>query len=340
MNKDLMILLVEAMSVYFCVLWTHSLKERAGLGPFYALLGGVTAIMSWVTDAGVKVEIAGITFMVGSTVFYTSLLLGVFVVYVFEGPRVTRIAILTVAGVSSLVPLVAASLHLQAQISGLPTLVQVPMPSLRINVASVLATVLDLIFLAMAWEYLGKPILRMHLWLRSFLTLLGVMWLDVVLFATGAFLGTSQYTSIMTGTLVSRLLISIFACPFLYLYLCWRNRKIGMGFENRPVLTILKELSEVRTELSLAQREIETRKKVEREKEALIQDLQRAISEIKVLRGFLPICAHCKKVRDDEGYWQQIESYIQQHSDAVFSHSVCPDCLRSLYPDFSKQGKD
>ncbi|MEW6221544.1 MAG: hypothetical protein AB1634_18705, partial [Thermodesulfobacteriota bacterium] len=100
MKNDLLVLLLEAMVVYFLVLWTHSLRHRFGPVHFYALMGGITAVMSWVTDAGLQVEVAGITFVVGSTVFYTSLLLGVFVVYVFDGPRATRIAISTVVGVS------------------------------------------------------------------------------------------------------------------------------------------------------------------------------------------------------------------------------------------------
>ena len=83
MEHELLILIVEAMSVYFLVLMAHSLRHRFGPVHFYALIGGITAIMSWVTDAGVGVEFGGITFVVGSTVFYTSLLLGVFVVYVF-----------------------------------------------------------------------------------------------------------------------------------------------------------------------------------------------------------------------------------------------------------------
>jgi len=56
--------------------------------------------------------------------------------------------------------------------------------------------------------------------------------------------------------------------------------------------------------------------------------------EIKILKGFLPICAACKKIRDDKGYWKQIESYIRDHSEAEFSHGICPDCAKKLYPDF------
>lgn len=61
--------------------------------------------------------------------------------------------------------------------------------------------------------------------------------------------------------------------------------------------------------------------------------LEKAQKEIKVLRGFIPICASCKKVRDDEGYWQQVESYISNHSEALFTHSLCPDCLEKWYPE-------
>ena len=107
MQLDWLILNVEALSVYLLMLGTHAMRNRLGLVIFYALLGCVTAIMSWATDAGVRVQIGPFSFMVGSTVFYTSLLLGVFVVYVFVSPRATRIAISTVSGLSVLVPLIA-----------------------------------------------------------------------------------------------------------------------------------------------------------------------------------------------------------------------------------------
>jgi uncharacterized PurR-regulated membrane protein YhhQ (DUF165 family) len=337
MKRELVILITEAMAVYGLVLSAHSFRDRAGLTYFYALLGALTVIMSWVTDAGVTVEVAGISFMVGSTVFYTSLLLGVFVVYVFDGPQATRIAIFTVAGVSVLAPLIAWILHLQLQVSGQTPIATVPMPSLRINAASVLTTIADLIFLAIAWEFLGKPKLHLQLWLRAYLTLLGVMGLDVILFAAGAFAGNPDYLDIMKGTLLSRIVISVFAFPLLYLYLDWQNKKAGIAIENRPVMSILREASQIRVELSRAQQEITRRKQVEKEKELLIQDLQLALSEVKTLRGFLPICANCHKVRDDQGYWQQIEAYIQQHSAATFTHGICPDCAKNLYPGYENE---
>jgi hypothetical protein len=62
-------------------------------------------------------------------------------------------------------------------------------------------------------------------------------------------------------------------------------------------------------------------------------ELQSAMANIKTLSGLLPICAHCKKIRDDKGYWNQIESYIRDHSDAQFSHGICQDCLKKYYFD-------
>ena len=82
-------------------------------------------------------------------------------------------------------------------------------------------------------------------------------------------------------------------------------------------------------------------KLAEGEKENLITELQKALSEVKRLSGFLPICANCMKIRDDEGYWQRIEKYIQDRSEAFFSHSICPDCARQLYPElYKRKAKD
>ena len=79
--------------------------------------------------------------------------------------------------------------------------------------------------------------------------------------------------------------------------------------------------------------EMEERKRAQIEKDNLIVELKDALRKVKTLSGFLPICASCKKIRDDSGYWNQIESYIKAHSDAEFSHSLCPECAKKLYPD-------
>jgi hypothetical protein len=71
-----------------------------------------------------------------------------------------------------------------------------------------------------------------------------------------------------------------------------------------------------------------------------IETLKNALNKVKLLSGFLPICASCKKIRDDKGYWNQIESYIRDHSEAVFSHSICPECAKELYPKLNLNMKE
>ena len=87
-------------------------------------------------------------------------------------------------------------------------------------------------------------------------------------------------------------------------------------------------------------RNITERKKAEKEKEELIFKLQKALDEINTLKGILPFCSFCKKIRDDKGYWEQVDIYISNHSDANISHSVCPECARKHYPEFKDQSEN
>jgi PAS domain S-box-containing protein len=80
-------------------------------------------------------------------------------------------------------------------------------------------------------------------------------------------------------------------------------------------------------------RDITERKRAIKEREKLIKELQSALAEVTALRGILPICTFCKKIRDDKGYWEKVDIYIHKHSQADFSHSICPECVRKHYPD-------
>lgn len=79
---------------------------------------------------------------------------------------------------------------------------------------------------------------------------------------------------------------------------------------------------------SMIARDINEQKRHQQEREQLIAELQNALAQVKSLHGLLPICASCKKVRDDQGYWTQVEVYVMNHSDAEFTHGICPDCLQ------------
>ncbi len=80
-------------------------------------------------------------------------------------------------------------------------------------------------------------------------------------------------------------------------------------------------------------RDITWKKRADKEREALINQLQESLSEIKTLRGILPLCSFCKKIRDDKGNWEQVDIYIDKHSQADITHSVCPECLKKHYPE-------
>jgi PAS domain S-box-containing protein len=82
-------------------------------------------------------------------------------------------------------------------------------------------------------------------------------------------------------------------------------------------------------------RDITERKQAEQERERLIEELKDALSKVETLSGLLPICASCKKIRDDGGYWNQVEVYVAERANVQFTHSVCPECMRKLYPQFA-----
>jgi PAS domain S-box-containing protein len=88
------------------------------------------------------------------------------------------------------------------------------------------------------------------------------------------------------------------------------------------------------------QTEILERKQLEEKQQKLIEDLKIALNNVKRLEGLLPICAKCKKVRDDKGYWEEVDAYLVEHSHVEFTHGICPECAKLLYPEFYNDKKD
>lgn len=80
-------------------------------------------------------------------------------------------------------------------------------------------------------------------------------------------------------------------------------------------------------------RDVTARKQAVDERERLVRELREALAELKTLRGILPICSHCKRIRDEAGAWSAVEAYVTKHSDASFSHGICPECFAKHYPD-------
>ena len=105
--------------------------------------------------------------------------------------------------------------------------------------------------------------------------------------------------------------------------------------KTEKALTEAHDLLELKVKERTAQleKEIQERKQTEAEKDTLVVELRKTLNEIKTLRGILPLCSYCKRIRNDKGFWEQVDVYIHQHSDADISHSLCPDCMQKYYPD-------
>ncbi len=110
------------------------------------------------------------------------------------------------------------------------------------------------------------------------------------------------------------------------------------GFVSTLRRRLRKQKNQIQKANDAINSEINERRQAQIENDKLIVELKAALGRVKTLSGLLPICTSCKKIRDDRGYWKQIETYIHDHSDAVFSHSICPECSKTLYPDLFDDG--
>ncbi len=140
------------------------------------------------------------------------------------------------------------------------------------------------------------------------------------------------------GIVAAEKLRARFDIPVIYLTAYSDDVTLSRAKATEPFAYILKpfEINMVRISIEIAL----YKHRIEKEKEKLISDLQDALSQIKRLKGLLPICAWCKKIRNDAGYWQDVESYLHEHSDVDFSHGICPECTEKYHKDFfEKRGK-
>ena len=116
-----------------------------------------------------------------------------------------------------------------------------------------------------------------------------------------------------------------------------RYQDLHMGRYWEHLLTPIAEEARRVAGLTVFSLDVTDRVEAERARERLIGELSDALSQVKTLSGLIPICAHCKRIRGDDGYWQQVEQYVEEHTDADFSHGLCNDCIRTLYPELARE---
>jgi AmiR/NasT family two-component response regulator len=123
-----------------------------------------------------------------------------------------------------------------------------------------------------------------------------------------------------------------FSVPVVYLTAYADPTTIEQAKKAEPLGYLTKPFNE--TDLRAAVEIALYKAKMEAERAELTQKLQQALDKVKVLSGLIPICASCKQVRDDKGYWQSVEKYLADHSDIDFTHGICPECAKKLYPEY------
>jgi len=106
----------------------------------------------------------------------------------------------------------------------------------------------------------------------------------------------------------------------------------------RSAVRLKQEMEKRKARECELEEEIGERERLKKKQENLIRELRSAMEKVKTLSGLLPICASCKKIRDDKGYWTQIEKYIRDHSEAEFTHGFCPECVKKLYAEMGQSG--
>jgi PAS domain S-box-containing protein len=115
------------------------------------------------------------------------------------------------------------------------------------------------------------------------------------------------------------------------------RRKDGSLYTEQNTITPVRLESGEITHFIAVKEDVTDRRRAAAEREGMIQELQAALSRVKLLSGLLPICSNCKRIRDDQGSWSQVEAYISSHSDTTFTHGICPECLHRLYPEVEQQ---
>ncbi len=313
MSETTILFLSQAIVLYVLLYVTHALRRRITIAPLYVLLGALTWIMWWVTDAGVRIELLGQFILVGSTLYFSAIIVTIFVIYLFDEPQTTRRSIAIVVGVSIVVPLTSIVIRLHSYLDPGSSLIHVPFPDIRINVASIIATVVDVVFLVVAWDFLAKKAQGLSLYLRSFITLLAVLWIDTICFGVGAFLGTDFLASHLTGNLILRFLTLLVLFPFLGLYIFLQKRRYHILDGDRTAKQVFSYISSIKTELNDTRETLEQQLQIKRqikENEQLLQTMAANYpkSSIYVIKGDLTIAfASGQALINQEGDPKQFE---------------------------------
>ena len=257
--EKLAILLVEALIALALILGGHALRHRLGKVPFHVILCTYTALLSLTIQAGSIVALGGLAFQVGPLVFLSPLLAGILALYACDGPKAMCKAVVAVGLVGLLMPAALSLLHYTEVLTGAQWPRSMQFAGLRILTAGVAATVCGLLFLTAAWEFLKRYAHKLPLFARVLMTLLGVFWLDAILFTWGAYAGGDQALPLMKGGLAGRLVLTVVFSPCVWFYLRKQQSPYEVSLRSQPVFSVIKEISKLFSLLTMNQDEVRRR---------------------------------------------------------------------------------
>ncbi len=233
------ILLFAEMIVALAVVsGVHALRRRTSLVFSYATVAWMT-LASWVTPHAAVLRIAELQFHLESSVFFSAALVGVFLLYVVDGPRAGRMGMAVVIGTGLLYWFMAQLFSWQVAEVATPASELLPLASARANLASLIATLVDLVLLGMVWELCRWRPSSLRVFARVLTTLLVVLTADALVYTTLAWSGATTFLEILRGTLLTRVIVALLYAPLVTLYLNVEVRRHGLSLVPRPVLSIL-----------------------------------------------------------------------------------------------------
>lgn len=254
-------LCVQTILLWFLVVLFYRQKNRFTLIPLYSFVAILTLFTHNLSDLGFAVVIHQWYFLISSFSFFTALMLGILFLYLFEGPRATRLALLIILGTSFFYIGVVYLLGLQTHTS---QWVVITNKRLMYYFWSILAIIIDTFFIPIAWELLSK-FQKLPLLIRVFLVVFGTYTLDTAVFVTGVFGGQSLYISVLRGDITIRFILALIATPIICFFLTAEGYVEELREKPKKMWEIFNFRSDLESKIKTMEEYIEIQKKLEKD---------------------------------------------------------------------------
>ncbi len=264
MPVPLISLILFTVLLWGAVVVLHQLKNRLTLIPLYSLLAALTVGMHHISDLGFSVQFGDLFFLVGSVSFFTSLMLGLLLLYIFDGPRASRIALVNILGISILYVLLVLVMGFMTDTS---KWVVLTFDRYISYIWSIGAIFIDGLFIMFVWELLSR-VKVIPIFFKVFIVVLGVYVLDALIYVTGVFGLTNVYWTVLEGNLVTRVILALVITPFITVFL----KQGRYSEEKRDKPKNLWDIVNFRSDLEVKVSNMEQALKYEKELRQMLQD--------------------------------------------------------------------